>query len=119
MASSYCTGQLLFSCLALSDTSATPWTGAHQAPLSTRLTRQEYWSGLPFPPPGDLPNPGIEPASPALRADSLPPNHFGSHHWTVQVIYKTLSSSQNVLLDKADLDPQNEREFIPIADLAY
>ena len=50
---------------------ATPWTVAHQAPLSKRFSRQEYWSGLPFPPPGDLPNPGIKPRSPALQADSL------------------------------------------------
>ena len=49
--------------------SATPWTVAHQAPLSMGFSRQEYWSGLPCPPPGDLPKPGIEPAclmSPAL-----------------------------------------------------
>ena len=42
----------------------TPWTTAHQAPLSMEFPRQEYWSGLPFPPPGDLPNPGIESESP-------------------------------------------------------
>ena len=47
---------------ALSD-SASPWTVAHQAPLSMGFSRQEYWSGSPFPPPGDLPNPGIEPLS--------------------------------------------------------
>ena len=45
---------------------ATPWTAAHQALLSMGFSRQEYWSGLPCPPPGDLPNPGIEPVSPAL-----------------------------------------------------
>ena len=50
---------------------ATPWTVAHQAPLSMRFSRQEHWSGLPFPSPGDLPNPGIGPRSPALQADSL------------------------------------------------
>ena len=44
----------------------TPWTVAHQAPLSMGYSRQEYWSGLPFPPPGDLPNPGIKPMCPAL-----------------------------------------------------
>ena len=49
-----------------------PWTVAHQAPLSMGFPRQVYWSALPFPPPGDLPNPGTEPASPALQADSLP-----------------------------------------------
>ena len=44
----------------------TPWTVARQAPLSVGFPRQEYWSGLPFPSPGDLPDPGIEPSSPAL-----------------------------------------------------
>ena len=44
----------------------TPWTAARQAPLSMGFSRQEYSSGLPFPPPGDLPDPGIEPQSPAL-----------------------------------------------------
>ena len=47
----------------------TPWTVAHQAPLTMGFSRQEYWSGLPFPPPGDLPNLAIEPESPALPAD--------------------------------------------------
>ena len=50
---------------------ATLWTVAHQAPLSMGFSRQEYWSGLPFPPPGDLFHPGIEPRSPALQADAL------------------------------------------------
>ena len=50
---------------------ATPWTVAHQAPPSMEFSRQEYWSGLPFPSPGDLPNPGIEPSSPTLWADAL------------------------------------------------
>ena len=50
----------------------TPWTIAYQAPLSMEFSRQEYWSGLPFPSPGDLPNPGIKPRSPALQADDLP-----------------------------------------------
>ena len=49
----------------------TPWTVAHQAPPSMGLFRQEYWSGLPFPSPGDLPDPGIEPRPPALQADAL------------------------------------------------
>ena len=50
----------------------TPWTAAYQAPLSMGFSRQEYWSGVPFPSLGDLPNPGTEPGSPALQADSLP-----------------------------------------------
>ena len=49
---------------------------AHQAPLSMGLPRQEYWSGLPCPSPGDLPNPGIEPESPALQGDSLPLSQY-------------------------------------------
>ena len=50
---------------------ATPWTVAYQAPPSMEFFRQEYWSGLPFPSPGDLPNLGIEPRSPVLQADAL------------------------------------------------
>ena len=50
--------------------SATPWTIAHQCPLSTGFSRQECWNGLPFPPPGDLPDTGMESGSPALQADS-------------------------------------------------
>ena len=57
---------------------ATPWTVAHQAPLSMGFSRQEYWSELPFLPPGDLPNPGMEPMSPALLANSLLLSHLGS-----------------------------------------
>ena len=56
----------------------TPWTVARQAPLSGGFSRQEYWSGLPFPPPGDLPDPRIEPESPILAADSLLLSHQGS-----------------------------------------
>ena len=54
------------------STLVTVWTIARQAPLSMGFSRQEYWSELPFPFPGDLPDPGIEPRSPALQADSLP-----------------------------------------------
>ena len=50
----------------------TPWTVAFEVPLSTRFSRQEYWGGLPFPSPGGLPNPEIEPRSPTLQAGSLP-----------------------------------------------
>ena len=50
----------------------TPWIVAYQAPPSMGFSRQEYWSGVPFPSPGDLPDPGIEPGSPALEADALP-----------------------------------------------
>ena len=52
--------------------SVTPWTVAHQAPLSMGFSRQEYWGGFPYSPPGDLPDPGIELGPSALQADSLP-----------------------------------------------
>ena len=61
--------------------SATPWTVAYQVPPSMGFSRQEYWSGVPFPSPGDLPNPGIKPGSPAFQADALtsePPKVFKS-----------------------------------------
>ena len=58
-------------------TLANPWTAACQAPLSMGFFRQEYWSGLPFPSPRDLPNPGIETRSPAFQADSLPTELWG------------------------------------------
>ena len=51
---------------------ATPWTVAYKAPLSMEFSSQEYWSGLPFPSPGDLSHPRIEPRSPTLKADALP-----------------------------------------------
>ena len=58
-------------------TLATPWTIVSQAPLAMRFRRQEYWSRLSFPPPGDLPDLGIKPVSPALQAGSLPLSHHG------------------------------------------
>ena len=71
---------------------ATPWTVAHQAPLSMEFSRQEYWRGLPFPSPGDLPDPGIEPGCPTLQADALPSEPSGnpmtytpSNEWTMTV----------------------------------
>jgi len=71
----------------------TPRTVLHQAPLSMEFSRQEYWSGLPYPPPEDLPNQGIEPTSPvslALQVDSLhtdPPTHLGSPLLCISVVY--------------------------------
>ena len=67
---------LLVSHSVMSD-SVTSWTAAHQAPLSMGFSRQEYWNGLPFPSPGDLPNPGIKPWSPALQVDSWPSEPVG------------------------------------------
>ena len=62
----------------MSDSFSSPWTVACQAPLSMGFSRQESWGGLPFPPPGDLPDPGIELASPALQADSFLLSRLGS-----------------------------------------
>ena len=65
----------MISCFSHVQLCVIPWTVAHQGPLSMGFSWQEYWSGLPFAPPGDLPNPGIEPvslASPVSQVDSLP-----------------------------------------------
>ena len=67
----------MLSCFRHVPLSVTLWTVAHQA-LSIGLLRQEYWSGLPFPSPGDLPHPGIKPGFPASQADPLPPSHQGN-----------------------------------------
>ena len=83
---------------------ATLWTVAHQAPLSMGYSRQEYCSGLPGPPPGDLPNTGTEPRSPTLQADSLPseppekPKNTGVGSLTLlQGIFLTQESTQGLL----------------------
>ena len=94
-----------------------PWTIACQAPLSMEFSRQEYWSGLPFPPPGDLPDPGIKLRSPALQEDSLlsePPgkpiiverlciyacvHSLDSHHtpWEI-VLYEKCHKTKHIFL---------------------
>ena len=71
----------MLSPLVVSD-SVTALTVAHQAPLSMEFSRQEYWSGLPFPSPEDLPDPGVKPRSPALQAASLPSEPPGTHDLT-------------------------------------
>ena len=73
---------------------ATLWTVALQAPLSMGLSRQEYWSGLPLPPPGDLLDPEIKPTSPALQADSLPTEP--------SVIQSSMDEKRPVLLKSRD-----------------
>ena len=62
----------------------TPWIIAYQAPRSMGFSRQEYWSGVPLPSPGDVPNPGIEPGSPALQADALPSEPPGKNGWHIK-----------------------------------
>ena len=71
---------------------ATPWAAAYQAPPSMGFSRQEYWSGLPFPSPGDLPDPGIESGSAALQADALasePPGKLGYSLWGCKELHTT------------------------------
>ena len=85
----------------------TPWTVACQAPLSMGFSRQEYWSGLPFPSPGDLPDPGIEPGSPALQADSLPTNLWGKPS-------DSMETSKQILLLKTYFHSQNDRYFYAV-----
>ena len=65
----------------------TSWTIAHKPPLSMEFSRQEHWSGLPCPPPGDLPDSGIELMSPALQADSLPLSH-----WEAPIVYTPIQN---------------------------
>ena len=90
-------------CVLVMSDSVPPWTVAHQAPLSIEFSRQEYWSGLPFPSPGDLPDPGMEPGSPELQAECLPskspgfPDDLGTiwfiHNWT----YAQLLTDQSLV----------------------
>ena len=75
----------------VSDSLWSPWTVAHQASLSMEFSRRQYWSGLSFPPPGDLPDSGIEPGSPALRTDSSPSEPSGT--------LKSESESHSVVSD--------------------
>ena len=74
-----------------------PWTVAHQAPLSVEFSRQEYWHGVPFPSPGDLPKPEIEPRSPTLQANSLltepPPgksNIYYNEYQSYKIAYENM-----------------------------
>ena len=69
----------------------TPCTVAYQAPPSMGFSRQEYWNGLPLPSPGDLPNPGIKPGSPALQADALTSEPPGKPRLIIVTNYKRLS----------------------------
>ena len=96
---------------------ATPWTVAHQAPLSKGFSRQESWSGLPFPSPGDLPNPGIEPRSPTLQADALTSEPPGKHNqickWDqiTTLLYFTFCSFY--LIVKEATTPMNSNAGLP------
>ena len=74
----------VLSCLRHVQLFVTPWTAARQAPLSMRFPSQEYWSGFPCPPSGDLPNPGIGPRSPTLQADSW--SHLGIYELSTTTV---------------------------------
>ena len=87
---------LFLNCAELCLTLCNPWIVAHQDPLSLELSRQEYWSGLPFPTPKDLPDPRIKPASPALAGDSWLLSHQGSPDTINSIFF--ISSSINIQL---------------------
>ena len=88
-----CVCSIAKSCLTL----ATPWTVASQAPLSMGFSRQEYWSGLPFPLPGDLPDPGIEPVSPAAPAlETLSLNYRTGREVQANIIYESHFSAGQI-----------------------
>ena len=88
---------------------ATPWTVAYQAPPSMEFSRQEYWSGLPFPSPGDLSDPGIKPRSPTLQADALQSEPLGKPELRAIRLWEIhLQACSSVLLDKhPDYDPSD------------
>ena len=111
--------QLLKSCLVMSDSMQTPWGLAYQAPLFMGFSRQEYWRGLPFLPPGDLPDPGIEPKFPTLRADALPSEPPGKPSNTMDCYKKCHSPWPSNLLPSlqpkymAPLNSPHKRKRVP------
>ena len=88
----------------MSDYFTTPWTVADQAPLSMGFPRREYWSGFPFPSPGDLLNPGMKLKSPAWQADSLPLSHQGSPQYQ-NCIQAKLLQLYPILCNPMDCNP--------------
>ena len=88
---------------------ATPWTVAYQAPPSMGFSRQEYWSGLPFPSPRDLPNPGIKPRSPEFQADALTSEPPGKPQYNTysnaQILYEMSSSiNRDICLSSSNIE---------------
>ena len=79
---------------------AIPWIVAYQSPQSMEFSRQEYWSGLPFPSPGDLPDPGIKPESPTLQADALPSEPPGKSLTLKKITDKYIRTKQFLYLQR-------------------
>ena len=99
-----------------------PWMVAYQAPLSMELTRQEFWSGLPFPPPGDFPHPGMEPRYPALQADSLlfdPPGLFYYRFVFSFPLYNTRSFSEFRQVLPADISSASLKSCLIAASIIF
>ena len=86
----------------------TPWTTAHQAPLSTEFSRQEYWSGLPCPFLGYLPDPGIEPRSPTLQADCLPSEPPGQKVGSIKISVWYWQCRKELRRRKEKVEPLNK-----------
>ena len=91
----------------------TPWAVAHQAPLYLEFSSQEYWNGLPFPPPGNLADPGIEPRSPALLADSLPAEPPGKFYLVSVCLPFTVSHWPKQLKIRKVMAPKDFYILIP------
>ena len=93
---------------------AIPWTVAYLAPPSRGFSRQEYWSGLPFPSPWDLSNPGIEPRSPTLQEDFLlsePPAKLNHHYYSLVVSFEIKCSVSNIAIFQVCLVIRNFMNF--------
>ena len=104
----------------MSDSSATPWTVALGAPLSKEFPRGEYWSGLPFPPPGHLPDTGIKPQFPALQEGALPMNHQESPYSVSSVQSLTrvqLFATSRATAHQASLSITNSRSLFKLTSI--
>ena len=91
---------------------ATLWTVAHQAPLSMGFSRQEYWSGLPFPSPGDLPHLGIEPGSPTFQEDALTSEPPGKKEFPPAAVVKTVLLRAQVSIPGCHVAKRRNKEKI-------
>ena len=95
------------------DSFATPWTVARQIPLSMGFSRQEYWSGLQFSSPEDLPNPGIEPGSTTVQADSLPSEPPGKPYRSQRNTY-TFKFIIKDVIKVTDEEPEEEMNWVEV-----